>query len=49
MINELDRDNHAKILYLAPNEEILNQIKALVEGYDFTISTSGEIKFIERK
>ncbi len=35
--------------YRAIIEMSHNQIKALVEGYDFAISTSGEIKFIERK
>ena len=25
-LNELNKDNHAKILYLAPNDEILNQL-----------------------
>lgn len=34
-INKLNSDNHARILYLAPNEEILNQLKAIIrEAYN---------------
>ena len=29
-INKLNSDNHARILYLAPNEEILNQLKSII-------------------
>ena len=29
-LNELNKDNHAKILYLAPNDEILNQLKDII-------------------
>ena len=30
MINKLNTDRHAKILYLAPNDEILNQLKDII-------------------
>ena len=34
-INKLNSDNHARILYLAPNEEILNQLKNIIrEAYN---------------
>ena len=29
-LNELNKDNYAKILYLAPNDEILNQLKDII-------------------